>query len=112
MARRFQAKSARAKIQSFLNSCARVVEQREQSMVTLALDCRSVRLRQDRGNLIRLQIADLALCRAFYRNTKHFHALSGSQWIPVNQESKEAPESGQAAVPRSDRNLAFHLGVF
>jgi hypothetical protein len=111
VSRRFQTHRAWAQVEGFLNPRTGVVEQGEQGMVALAFDCGAVGLRQDGGDFVRLEIAELGLRGTLYRDAEHLSTLYRRQRFSAHEEAEEASESCQAAVSCSDRHLALRFAV-
>src|SRR5262252_2280072 len=81
-------------------------------MIALAFEFRAVRLRQNRTNLVLVEIADLCYRCFLGGYTQDRSALSSRQRFTVGNELKEAVQCGQSAVPRSDRGLANLFYIF
>jgi len=79
--------------------------------VTLPLGGCSIRLREQRRDLRRLQIAKCPLGRLFERHAQHLGALLGQQRFAVSDEQEEAPDRRQTAVSSLDRGFPFLFDV-
>ena len=75
-------------------------------MIALAFEFQAVRLRQNRANLILVEVAYLRNGCLFGRYSQDRGALCNRQRFTVCEESNEAVQRRQSAVPGSNRGLA------
>ena len=75
-------------------------------MITLALDCGAVGLRQNSGDLVYFEIRDLTCCATLHGNPEHLSALLGYQRFVAHEEAKETVNSRETTIACSNRNEA------
>src|SRR5215472_18574021 len=81
-------------------------------MITLAFDPRSIGLGKNGDDLVLLQIPALAFGSLLNGNPQDRGALRGRQRFAAGHEAEKAMQRGQAAVPGSNRGLAYLFEVF
>ena len=81
-------------------------------MIALAFELRAIRLCENRGDLVLVEIADFRFGCLFGRDTQDRGALCSRQRFTVGDEAEEAVQRRQSAVPGSNRGLANLFDVF
>jgi hypothetical protein len=80
-------------------------------MIALALCVSPIRLTENGGHFRRFEIPDRSLGRLLKRNLQHLGALKSRERFLRGNETKEASQSGQPAVPCNDGRPARLLDV-
>jgi hypothetical protein len=81
-------------------------------MIALSFGIRPVRLSEDRGDLLRVQITHGGPVHLLYRDARDLTALPDRQWFATRDKGEEAVDGGQATVAGTDGYLPFMLQVF
>lgn len=80
-------------------------------MITLAQVSAAVRLGQDGGHLLGVEVGDRPARRPLDGDAEYFCTLGSCERLAVGDEDKEAPESRQPTVAGRDRPVSILLDV-
>src|SRR6185312_8664122 len=98
VSRRGKPNSIRAEPESLLDAGTGIVQERQQRVIALPVDRCSVRLSQDRSDLIAVKILERPLRCLLGRDAQNGGALSGRERLAISEEAVERAKGRKSAV--------------
>ena len=87
---RFPTDGLGTEVQGLLNSGAGIEEKRQQGVIALAFDCRTIRLSENRGDIVLVHNTDFRFECLLGGNAQDRGALGHGQWFTVGDELEKA----------------------